>query len=118
MDWYLSALKKYAVFDGRARRKEYWMFQLFYIIFLCIAVIIDMVIGTLMVFYILYILAMAIPSISVTVRRLHDIDKSGWWYFISCVPIIGGIWLLVLVCTEGDRGINGYGYNPKEDEKL
>jgi len=113
MNWYLAVLKKYAEFGGRARRKEYWMFVLFNIIFAIAAIVIDMILGTYIVIYGLYMLAMLIPSLAVLVRRLHDIGKSGWWFFISLVPIIGGIWLLVLMLTDSQYGSNEYGENPK-----
>ena len=77
MKYYLEALKKYTVFNGRARRKEYWMFVLFNVIIAFVLGIIDNLIGTTPIIYILYMLAIIIPSISVAVRRLHDIGKSG-----------------------------------------
>jgi uncharacterized membrane protein YhaH (DUF805 family) len=120
MNWYTSVLKKYAVFSGRARRKEYWMFFLFNVIFLIVALILDNVLGTTIgnagygLFYFLYALAILLPSLAVGVRRLHDTGRSGWWFFIGLIPIIGGIWLLVLFCIEGTPGENTYGPNPKE----
>jgi len=119
MNWYLTVLKKYAVFGGRARRKEYWMFLLFNIIFTIVAVILDNVLGTAIenlgygLFYILYGLAVLLPALAVTVRRLHDTGKSGWWIFISLIPLIGAIWLLVLLATDSQPGKNQYGPNPK-----
>ena len=120
MNWYLAVLKNYAVFDGRARRKEYWMFSLFNLIFLIVAIILDNVLGTAIgevgfgLFYFLYLLAVLIPSIAVTVRRLHDVGKSGWMLLISLIPIIGAIWLFVLYVTDSNPGENLYGPNPKE----
>ena len=114
MEWYLRVVKdNYANFNGRARRKEYWMFVLFNILFVIATFIVDYILGTSPLLYVIYILAVIIPSIAVTVRRLHDIGKSGWWYFICLVPIIGGIWLLVLLCTDGTPGVNNYGPSPK-----
>jgi uncharacterized membrane protein YhaH (DUF805 family) len=114
MEWYLKVLKEhYADFEGRARRKEYWMFFLF-------NVIIGFVIGglgaliKLPIIGTLYSLAVLIPGIAVGVRRLHDIDKSGWWLLVSFIPIVGWIWLLVLLATDGTPGSNEYGVNPKE----
>ena len=121
MNWYLKVLKNYAVFSGRARRKEYWMFVLFNMIFAIVAIILDNILGTAIegigygLFYILYCLAVLIPGLAVLVRRLHDSGKSGWFFFIVLVPIIGGIWLLVLLCTDGNAGENEYGANPKEN---
>jgi len=120
MNWYLKVLKNYAGFSGRARRKEYWMFVLFNLIFAIVAAVVDNVVGTTIdilpygLFYIVYVLAVLIPGLAVAVRRLHDIGKSGWWFFIVLIPIIGGIWLLVLFCTAGTPGQNAYGMNPKE----
>ncbi len=121
MNWYLKVLKNYAVFSGRARRKEYWMYMLFTTIFLIVAIILDNIIGTAFenvgfgLFYCLYYLAVLIPGLAVSVRRLHDIGKSGWFFFIALIPIIGSIWLLVLMCTDGSAGENEYGANPKEN---
>jgi uncharacterized membrane protein YhaH (DUF805 family) len=127
MNWYLDVLKKYSVFTGRARRKEYWMFALFNFIFVILAMIIDNILGTTFKFggeipvampygyvYILYVLAVLIPCLAVLVRRLHDVGKSGWMILIGFIPIIGGIWLLVLACTDSNPGENKYGSNPKE----
>ncbi len=118
MNWYLEALKKYAVFSGRARRKEYWMFALFNLIITIVASIIDStVFGTAFdgfgPLYSIYTLAVLIPALAVSVRRLHDIGKSGWFLLIVFIPIIGAIWLLVLTCTDSQSGDNPYGPNPK-----
>ena len=120
MNWYLKCLKQYADFRGRARRKEYWMFTLFNIIFAIVAMLIDNVVGTASpelgygVFYILYVLAMFIPGLAVSVRRLHDVGKSGWMILIALIPLIGVIWLLVLMVTDSNPGENEYGQNPKD----
>ena len=120
MNWYLAVLKNYAGFSGRARRKEYWMFTLFNIIFAIVAVLLDNVLGIAMTevgygpLYGLYALAMLIPGLAVTVRRLHDVGKSGWMILIALIPIIGSIWLLVLMVTDSNPGENEYGANPKE----
>jgi uncharacterized membrane protein YhaH (DUF805 family) len=118
MNWYLSVLKKYAVSSGRARRKEYWMFVLFNMIFAIMAVILDNVLGIAVEemgygpLYSIYFLAVLIPGFSVLLRRLHDIGKSGWWFFIGLIPLVGVIWLLVLLCTKGNVGDNQYGADP------
>jgi uncharacterized membrane protein YhaH (DUF805 family) len=120
MNWYLQVLRKYAEFNGRARRKEYWMYVLFNIIFLIVAAIIDNLTGTTIgelpygLFYFGYTLAVLIPGLAVGVRRLHDIGKSGWFMFLALIPIVGAIWLLVLFCKDGVTGANEYGPNPKE----
>ena len=113
MEWYLKVLKQYADFSGRARRKEYWMFTLFNIIFTIVASIIDGVLG-MPIFYLVYALAMLIPGLAVAVRRLHDVGKSGWMLLIGLIPLIGGIWLLVLMVTDSQAGANKWGENPKE----
>ena len=120
MNWYLKVLKQYADFSGRARRKEYWMFALFNFIFLIIAMILDNVLGLTAgelpygVFYYLYILAVLIPQLAVSVRRLHDVGKSGWMFLIVLIPLVGPIWLLVLMATDSQQGTNKWGENPKE----
>jgi uncharacterized membrane protein YhaH (DUF805 family) len=120
MNWYLKVLKQYADFSGRARRKEYWMFTLFNIIFIIVAMTLDNILGLTVgelpygVFYVLYALAVLIPGIAVTVRRLHDVGKSGWMFLIVLIPLIGAIWLLVLMVTDSNPGENQYGQNPKE----
>src|SRR5215211_6659398 len=119
LSWYLEALKKYAVFGGRSRRKEYWYFLLFNIIVAIVLAWIDALLGTFSssgigVLSGIYGLAILIPSLAVTVRRLHDIDRSGWWILIALVPLIGTIVLLVFALLEGTPGPNRYGLNPKE----
>jgi len=124
MNWYLAVLKNYAGFSGRARRKEYWMFALFNMIFLIVAIILDNVLGTAIedvgfgLFYFLYALAVLIPGLAVSVRRLHDVGKSGWMILISLIPIIGAIWLLVLMVIDSNPGENQYGPNPKESYSV
>ena len=120
MNWYLKVLKQYADFSGRARRKEYWMFVLFNMIFAIVATILDNVLGIAMEgigygpLYGLYALAMLIPGLAVAVRRLHDVGKSGWMILIALIPLIGSIWFLVLMVTDSNAGENQYGQNPKE----
>ena len=120
MNYYLKVLQNYATFTGRARRSEYWYFALFNVIFSLVATILDNVLGIALEgigygpLYGLYVLAMLIPGIAVTVRRLHDVGKSGWMYFIVLIPIIGAIWILVLLFTDSQQGENKWGQNPKE----
>lgn len=122
MNYFLAALKKYVVFSGRARRKEFWYYSLFSIILLILAIVLDNVLGTTMdplpygAFYVLIGLAMFLPGLSVSIRRLHDVGKSGWFYLIGVIPIIGSIWLLILFLTGGDPGDNEYGADPKAVE--
>ncbi|MFN0178403.1 MAG: DUF805 domain-containing protein [Gemmatimonadales bacterium] len=111
MNWYLQALKQYAVFNGRARRKEYWMFYLFYML---IGVAIGVVAGALgmasedgdSLLLSIYLVGTLIPAIAVGVRRMHDTDHSGWWLL---VPIVN----LVFALTDGTRGDNRFGPDPK-----
>ena len=123
MKWYLKVVRdNYANFSGRARRQEYWMFVLFNMIFAFLIAFVGGLLGEMfnaselgMALYVIYLLAIIIPSIAVLVRRLHDIGKSGAWFFISFVPFIGGIWLLILMCTEGERIENQYGVDQKSE---
>ena len=120
MNYYLDVLKKYAVFNGRARRKEYWMFVLFNIIASMVLSFVDGLIGTVDpvtgfgALSGLYSLAVLIPSIAVSVRRLHDVGKNGAMLFIAFIPIVGGIWLLVLMVGDSMPGDNEFGANPKD----
>jgi uncharacterized membrane protein YhaH (DUF805 family) len=120
MKEYLAVLKKYAVFSGRSARKEYWMFVLFYSIIAYVLSVIDRVLfgnfvgGYYGPLYIVYSLALFLPAIAVSVRRLHDIGKSGWWLLLNLLPFIGWIWLIVLFTFDSEPGKNRYGINPKE----
>ncbi len=113
MHYYTDVLKKYAVFSGRARRQEYWMFFLFNLAALIVVMVVDMSIGTYPLLYAIYALATFVPNLAVSVRRLHDTGKSGWWVLISFVPLVGWIWAIVLLATEGHPQPNQYGPNPK-----
>lgn len=117
MNWYVKVFKQYFDFSGRARRKEFWMFTLFHFIFLFSAGFIifsitgDMYEDTetnyVFVFVICtYLLVSIIPSIAVTVRRLHDSGKSGWWYLISIIPYLGWFVLMIFTCLDGERRPN------------
>lgn len=119
MSWYFAVLKKYAVFSGRARRKEYWFFFLFTILASLILAIVDNLIGTfdqrqgIGLLGGIYSLAVLIPSLAVTVRRLHDTDRSGWWILIAFLPLIGAIVLLVFMVLDSNEHENRFGPNPK-----
>lgn len=115
MDWYLKVMKNYVGFTGRARRKEYWMFSLIYIL---IVIVLQLILGFLNDSLAagvvgLVVLAHFLPSIAAGIRRLHDTDRSGWWLLIGLVPLIGGIWLIVLLVLEGTSGPNRFGPDPK-----
>jgi uncharacterized membrane protein YhaH (DUF805 family) len=115
MNWFLAALKKYADFSGRARRSEYWYFFLFYLLIYFGLIVAGQVIGNVgSILAFLFLLAMMIPSLSVGVRRLHDIDRSGWWLLISLIPLIGAIVLIVFAVQDSHSGDNRFGSNPKE----
>jgi uncharacterized membrane protein YhaH (DUF805 family) len=128
MKWFIKALKQYADFSGRARRKEYWMFFLFYMIFGAVEMILDKTLGTTyrITFsfsgqsleygwiYQIYTMATIVPCLAVGVRRLHDIGKSGWNYLLGLIPLVGAIILLVWACKEGQWGENKWGLNPKQ----
>jgi uncharacterized membrane protein YhaH (DUF805 family) len=112
--YFTGVFKKYAVFQGRARRAEFWWFTLFHIIFSFVVSILDgifdlYITGDTGILEIFWSLAVFIPSLSVTVRRMHDCDKSGWFMLI---PIYGQI---ILPCTKGTYGPNSYGPDPKEE---
>ncbi|KPL17442.1 MAG: hypothetical protein AMS26_01020 [Bacteroides sp. SM23_62] len=112
MNWYIEVLKKYAVFSGRARRKEYWYFVLFNLIIYIILSIIDYAINSAILSTI-YSLGVLIPSIAVAVRRLHDTNRTGWWLLIGLIPIIGWIVLIIFMVLDSQKGENQYGPNPK-----
>ena len=126
MNWYLKVLSKYAVLSGRARRTEFWMFTL-------ISTIISMVLGALDSFFgnspfsgpgsfspisNLYSLAVFIPSIAVSIRRLQDTGRSGWWLLLIFIPIIGWIMLIIFYAQDSESGENRFGPNPKEYPEL
>jgi uncharacterized membrane protein YhaH (DUF805 family) len=113
-DWYLKCIKgHYADFEGRARRTEYWMFFLVNLIIAIVVFLIGRAIG-FPVLYTLYSLAVLVPGIAVGVRRLHDTGRSGWWWLIALIPVIGTIWIIVLFAIPGDQAANQYGADPKE----
>lgn len=119
MSWYLKVLKNYAGFSGRARRQEYWFFVLFNFIITLVLIFVDAIIGTLNpqtglgVLSGLYSLAVFIPAFAVTVRRLHDTSRTGWWLLIGFIPLIGAIVLLVFMFLDSTSGTNEYGPDPK-----
>jgi uncharacterized membrane protein YhaH (DUF805 family) len=122
LSWYVEVLKRYAVFSGRARRKEYWTFAITSF-FICAALnLIDYYLhlskltgmpfaGPLATVYCLIVL---IPTIAVGVRRLHDTDRSGWWMLLFLVPLLGALILLVFFVQDSDAGDNDFGPCPKK----
>lgn len=139
MEWMILPLKRYADFQGRSRRMEYWMFTLGFTILILLLMILFVFFGSagggfqdqarspddplgglptaFLVFIGLFYLAIFIPSLAVQVRRFHDQDKSGWLILLGFIPYIGGLILLVFMCLEGTRGPNRYGPDPKRPEE-
>ena len=119
----LEPIKKYAVFTGRARRSEYWLFFVFYIAISFVMGFVDGILGTYDevsgygVLGGITVLGLLLPSIAVLVRRLHDINKSGWWALMSLVPILNLI-LLVFCCMDGTKGENRFGPDPKAEDRT
>jgi uncharacterized membrane protein YhaH (DUF805 family) len=115
MHWYTDVIKKYAVFNGRAARPEYWWFLLISVI---IAAVLNLVFsaigGRSNIVSDLYSLAVLLPSLGVGIRRLHDTNRSGWWILISIVPFVGWIVLIILYALASDPGPNRYGAGPDQ----
>jgi uncharacterized membrane protein YhaH (DUF805 family) len=105
MNWYLAVLKKYATFDGRARRKEYWMFFLFNFLATMVLSILSGFVSILGILSLVYGLGTLLPSIGAAIRRLHDTGHSGWWLLVPLVPI-------VFMVQAGTAGDNQYGSDP------
>lgn len=114
-DYYKLAFQKYADFSGRSRRSEYWYFVLFNALISWALLFLGGVIGEVvgLALYGIYALAAIIPSLAVLVRRLHDTGRSGWWFLIAFIPLVGGILLIVWLATDGVGEQNRWGSNPK-----
>lgn len=118
MEWMLMPLRRYADFNGRSRRKEYWMFTLgIFLAYIVLGLLTAILyaIGLQMIGFALFgllVLAILIPSIAVQVRRFHDQDKSGWFVLLAFIPYVGGLIVLVFMCLEGTRGDNRFGPDP------
>ena len=133
MEWMIMPLKRYADFQGRSRRMEYWMFQLLIVLVALVAVMLFVALaaiqgdsqtdgisagmGILIGVCVLAYLAIIVPALAVTVRRFHDQDKSGWLILINFVPYVGGLIVMVFMFLEGTRGPNQYGADPKNPEQ-
>lgn len=115
MNWYIGCFKKYAEFDGRSRRTEYWMFILFNMIVSFVFGFIDGMAATGGVIGLLYVLVVFVPSIAVSIRRLHDAGHSGWWLLINLIPILGWIVFLIFTVQDSVPSTNQYGENPKSN---
>ncbi|NSX56497.1 DUF805 domain-containing protein [Parasulfitobacter algicola] len=118
-----TCFSKYVTFSGRARRSEYWYFTLFNFLVGIVLGIVDGVISggdpdSVGIFGTIYSLAVFLPGLAVAIRRLHDTDRSGWWYLLVFIPIIGWIVLLVFFCTNGTEGENRFGHDPKHENEA
>ena len=118
MSWFLLAVKNYAGFRGRAARKEYWYFLLFYLLIFATLTVVDILLGLYNetngfgLFSTLSLLALLIPSWAVSVRRMHDTGRTGWWAAVVLIPLIGMVIFLILAALQGEAGCNEYGDNP------
>jgi uncharacterized membrane protein YhaH (DUF805 family) len=120
MTWYIKVLKSYAVFTGRASRQEFWMFCLFSSVVSTTLTVIDVMTGiindrNLFGINTLYSLAVMLPSLGVSIRRLHDTGRSGWKWLLGLIPFVGPVLLLVFFCQDSQPQANEYGPNPKAD---
>ncbi len=119
MNWFMTALRNYAVFSGRSRRSEYWYFGLFYLILYAVCAIVDGIAGSfdrasgIGLLTAVLTLALLLPSLSVSVRRLHDTGRSGWWLLLALIPLVGLIVLIVFFVQDSEAGANRFGANPK-----
>jgi uncharacterized membrane protein YhaH (DUF805 family) len=118
MKYYLLALRRYAEFRSRSNRSEYWYFALFNLLFAGIALALDTLLGITYpnvaygYIYTAYALTILVPQLAVSIRRLHDTNRSGWFLLLALVPFVGAVWLLVLFATKGTPGDNQYGPDP------
>ena len=124
MNWFIIALKKYAVFSGRSRRSEYWYFTLFFTIIIFGLAMLDEATKTphfksgLGLFSTFSLLAFSIPAIAVSVRRLHDTGRSGWWFYFGFIPLVGPLVLIVFYAQNGETEANRFGANPKVESNV
>jgi len=120
LDLLFQPIRKYFHFHGRARRSEYWLFTLFIWVASIVLMFIE---GSVKLTAVpgfgplttLFYLAVLIPGLSVTFRRLHDTDRSAWWILLALIPFFGGLVLIVFLCLDGTKGDNKYGSDPKEN---
>jgi len=113
IEFYTGVLKKWNVFSGRARRREYWMFALINFIIFTILGVLSQISGIFTIVSTLLSLVLLVPSLAVGIRRLHDTDRSGWALLLALIPLVGFIILLVFFIQEGTSGDNKYGPDPK-----
>ncbi|MDE2134016.1 MAG: DUF805 domain-containing protein [Alphaproteobacteria bacterium] len=116
-----TGFQKYVTFTGRARRSEFWFFTLYAFLAAVAAMVVDRFVDppaagvpyAVGIVYIVVVLVNFLPGLAVTVRRLHDTNRSGWWVFIALVPFLGAILLIVWYCTKGTQGDNRFGPDPR-----
>ena len=129
MAWFILAWQRATDFSGRSRRKEYWFFTFFNVLAMFLLAVIGGLFDWLffgenhkapILFFLVFLYAIAsmVPSLAITIRRLHDIGKSGWWYFIAFVPIVGGIILFVFTLLDSEPYANQWGLDPKASERI
>jgi uncharacterized membrane protein YhaH (DUF805 family) len=124
MNWYFEAFKKYAVFQGRSGRKEYWFFVLFNIIVSAALAFLDRITVTFVadtgfgILSAVFTLAVILPGIAVSVRRLHDTGRSGWWFLVTIVPVLGFFLFIYFMVLESDPGSNKYGPLPNSSSDF
>lgn len=114
--------KKYFDFSTRAPRKEFWFFVLSYVVGVFILTLTDIATDTydkesgIGLFTSIFVLLTFVPYLAVSIRRLHDTNRTGWWVLIAIIPIIGAVWLIILYCLQGNRGVNKFGEDPLSPE--
>ena len=110
-----TCFSKYVTFDGRAARPEYWYWVLFSLLAQLVLVIVDTLVlhSEIGILGVLFSLAVFLPSLAVAVRRLHDLDRSGWWILLAFIPVVGAIILIVWACMPGTPGPNRFGLPPQ-----
>jgi uncharacterized membrane protein YhaH (DUF805 family) len=124
MQWFVMGMKNFLQFGGRSRRSEYWYFALFYILILFVLAFIDVSFGWVRngsgigPLSGLFVLIVFLPNLALSIRRLHDTGRSGWWILIGFVPIIGFMALIYFYAIEGDADTNVYGPNPKAPAQI
>ncbi|WP_299396979.1 DUF805 domain-containing protein [uncultured Gelidibacter sp.] len=120
MNWFLDVFKyKYVDFKGRARRTEYWMFMLFHLLIIFVLAFLSVILEDVgmsqigLFLLVVYVLMSFLPALALTVRRLHDTGRSGWYYLLSFIPYVGGIIIFVFTVMDSENGTNNWGPNPK-----
>ena len=113
MNWYLDVLKKYSDFSSRSRRTEYWMFVLINVVVSGVLYVIEAAAGSFGILSALYSLVVLVPSLAVSVRRLHDTDREWYWILVGFIPVVGWLALIYFMALDSQAGSNKFGPNPK-----